>query len=223
MPLHGLGVFRFFAQSNLARNGLQNVMVGQQAFDAAIFVHHQRYVFTGLLEELEYVQRVDASRHEQRFLQHRLQINGLAGQIMSQQVFGMNDAGDVIQTAAAHGETRIAALFDFCPHLIVGGVGIQPDDLRPRRHQRPRTSIAQAEDGFHHILFRFFENARLGPLLDQRFDFLFGNRRLLNIRFAKNVEHRVGRYAEQMNDRRGDCRQCPHGASHGGCDPLGMT
>src|SRR6266576_2228678 len=105
LTLHSLWAADSTAKGNVPGDRFENVVVGQQTLDAAVFVDYQSDMLSGLFERIQHFERTDRSRNEQGLLKQRPEIKRMPSEVVSQQVFGVHDAGDRIEAAVSHRET----------------------------------------------------------------------------------------------------------------------
>ena len=121
-----------------------------------------------------------------------------------QQIRGAHDAEHVVEAALADDELRVRVRGQELAQLVVGGIDVDPLDVRPRRHDRGHALIAELEHALDDVLFGGADGAGLGALADQRLDLVFGEVRLGVALDAEHPQHEVGRRrsAARRPDRR---------------------
>src|SRR5262249_12718649 len=105
--LHYLSLFRHIDRCNITDKIFQDVVQRHQALHSSVFVNDKGHVRTRLLEHFQKLQGGQALRHEQRWPQIFFEIDLRPGQTSRQEIFGLNDAEDVIQTSLSDREARV--------------------------------------------------------------------------------------------------------------------
>ena len=92
-----------------------------------------------------------------------------------EQILCVQDSAVVIQALAANGKDILWILADQAQVRAQRVVEIEPQHLRPRRHDGGDRLVGQVENTIHHGLLAFFERAILRSLFDEFLDIILGN------------------------------------------------
>ena len=80
--LHSFGICQPAFEGNIAGDRLEDVVLGEKSFDAAVLIDDQGEVLAGFLERFENFERRDRARHEQGLMSQSAQIEGVAGEVV---------------------------------------------------------------------------------------------------------------------------------------------
>ena len=145
----------------------------------------------GIAESGQQAERLHRARHEERLLHVLGEIQRLALQRGVEKILGVQDAAEVIETLAAHGEDVLCMLPDQLQVVAQGIVEVEPEHLRARRHEGGDDLVGEVENAIHHGLLALGERAILCPLLHEFLDVILGNGVLIFLLHAQLRQERL--------------------------------
>src|SRR6202022_662928 len=146
----------------------------------------------------------------ERWARRRPQIERLSGKARSEQVLGLDDADNLLRTALHDWKARIRTFANLTPVFLFRIVQLEPCYLRPRRHHRARSAIAEPQ--------RHLDDRRLGvrdvpgrrTLAQHEVDLFVGNGRRSLAAQWQQPEHEIGRSAQEAFHGGSHTRYRPH-------------
>lgn len=153
-----LRIGRFFLVEfvrDVAHDLFEDVVHGEDARGAAVFVHHDGHVVFLLLEVHQDVVDLAVLGNEQRSAQERLPGEVRLAQV-PQQVLDVEDADDVVRVLVVNGDAGVA-LFDDLAFQTVEGAGVrQGEHFGAGGHHGAGFGLAEGYDAFQDALFPVF-------------------------------------------------------------------
>ncbi|QYU68432.1 heme ABC transporter permease CcmC [Leptolyngbya sp. 15MV] len=132
--------------ADVADDRLHQVLDGDEAIDAAVFVHHQRHVDALRAHLQQQVQHGDGRHHQQRLPQDRLQRERRrVAADRGEPILDVHHADDLIEVAAIHRQPAVPLPLDQPDRLIEREILLDRDDVGARHHHVIRGLVAQPQ------------------------------------------------------------------------------
>ena len=186
--------------------------LGDDAFEAAVFVDHDSHVHGDGLEPLERTQDGSLVGQHQRLADHRHDVQLLTVQELIEQVLLAHLSQHVVDLAAADQDAREVTVADFAPQRRFVVARVDPVDVRARRHHRAHRAVGEAEHSLDHLVLLAMDLPYLRSFGDEHADLLFRHAFVGMTRHTQRPQHSVVRDAQQPNQR-------PTQPGHGGDGP----
>src|SRR5215217_62079 len=211
-PLH---YRRLAVLLEVANEGLEDVGRRDEPLDIAALVDHEGQGQDGSLERRERLRSGSAFREERWAPQGSQQIDRPSfSDLLGKGVFDRDHAQQIVEIAPGDRVVRVPALSYQPSVLLRRVVGVQPDDVGARRHQRAYRAVVEPERALGKVTFFVLEDARVCPFLEQDLDLPLAYRRLGGGPYPQEPQHRVGRYAEKPDRWGSQGREEAHGPRH---------
>ena len=156
-------------------------------------------------------------------MQHRLDVsrrNAVAGQRLLEQIAGLQNAENMVQTVAANHQPRVFGIDNTLANRFLIFIKIDHEHFTTRRHDRGDALFVQAQHVGNQFLLALVKDAGLRALLHQHVNFVVGHRLLLLGASAEKTQD--GRTGTRQDDdqRMGDAGQHDHRSSDQRSDAL---
>ena len=203
-----LALFRDFPDE-----GGQHVVERHDALDAAELVGHQPVFLKPLLHVLQGVVHALVVREILRRA-HQLPQVEIGAVHLSEQVFEVHHADDVVQFVVRHGIDVVQSLVDGLPNLLVRVVDVQPHEVAAVGHDGADVAVAQIEHSLHDVLLHLLNLAFLGPFLDDGLYLLFRDAVLVGFVQPDEAQRGGSAFGQQPDEGGGYQGEQVHGTRH---------
>ena len=208
---------------HFAGNYGEDVGLGDDALDAAVFVQHHGHAHRCLAEDFQHPQDGRGFVKSKDRLHAGVRIESLARRNLVQQILGMHDAQHFVDAALAQQQTGMVARDDVFDGGVVGVVDVDPIDIGARRHDAADGVIGKVQHTFDHVALGLGEDAGLSTFGDHGLHFFFGHLILALAAKSDQGEDALGRDAQQQHQRRADLGDDRHRHTDAHGDRLGMV
>src|SRR6056297_2995508 len=210
------GVLEIVFVLDLADDLLDDVLEGDDALDAAVFVHDNREVDLLAAEGLQQRFHRLGFRHEIGRPRDVAHGEGLRLADETQNFLDMNNADDLVEVAVINRKAGMAGLGADLDQLTERGIDSDADDLGARHHDIAHPDLGQVENAVQHASLVFGHHAGGFAELDHGAYLVLGDNRphLFAAQQAGQQTHDPG---HQPVDR----RQQPHRQANRQQDPKG--
>ena len=188
-----------------ADDGLQKVLHRDYAGGAAVFVEHDGYVLTAVLQLAKHLGRGVRIRHEVDRAQYRSDVEVLRRVLRDEleQILDVKHADNIVYRVLVNGDARIAFFYRYPDRFVDAVLNGDGLDFGAVGHYLVDADVVELEDVVDHLFFRLLDDARLLALLDHDADLLLGHFLGVEVRIdPEEAEHAVRRLCQQPDEGR---------------------
>ena len=204
MARHDFLFLYFIFFQNVAEDALGQVVQGDDALRAAVFVHYDAELVLVLLEELQYLLGIQALRDEQGRAGNAAQVERLVAAQHDDDVLHRHHTYHLV-LAVFHQQVFAEVLFaDDAQHVLAAVVGVHHNDVPAVGHQVVGALVREAEHVAQHLRFVLVYDALLRTLVQNHFQFFLGHLAFRAFFQANQFVDQLGGGAEQEDEGVGD-------------------